>query len=151
MLKVNHLGALRMPTLKPRFTVTLTQEELTVLDRFAAASGQPRATVAAELLSTAIPELLKAAELMEIATAAPRKVRQQMVDDLANATADAMGLLEPYHALYRHTVNKAQRDLPLDRPRRRVGAAGGREALDVPLQLGAKRPKNPRSLTGGSK
>lgn len=140
-----------MPTLKPRFTVTLTYEDLAVLDRFAAASGQPRATIAAELLSTAIPELQKAAELMEIATAAPRKIRQKMVDDLANATADVMGLLEPYHELYRETISKAQRELPLDRPKRRSGSAGGRVAPDAPAQVGAKRPKNPRSLTGGSK
>jgi hypothetical protein len=141
-----------MPTIKPRFTVTLTEQEIAVLDRFAAASGQPRATIAAELLSTAIPELEKAAELMEIAIAAPRKVRQRLVDDLANATADAMGMLEPYQAVYRRAISKAQGELPLDQPKRRK--APPKAAVRSPggdTKAKGKPGKDPSLLTGGSK
>lgn len=141
-----------MPTLKPRVSITMDPEDLAVLDRYAAASGSPRATIISGLLSSAIPELQKASELIEMANAAPRHVREGIVGNLSNATADAMGFLEPFNKDFHSIMNQLQSELPIDpvarREGRRVGIAplGSRAAPPSPKQ----RP-DPHSLTGGSK
>ena len=141
-----------MPTIKPRVSITMETEDLAVLDRYAAASGTPRATIVSGLLASAIPELQRASELIELANAAPRHVRQGLVENLSNATADAMGFLEPFNRDFRLIMNKLQYELPIDDVKRREGSAAGMRSvppLDPPRRL--PRPKNPRSLTGGSK
>ena len=141
-----------MPTNKPRVSITMESDDLLVLDRYAAASGTPRATIISGLLASAIPELQRASELIEIANAAPRHVRQGLVENLSNATADAMGFLEPFNKDFRLIMNNLQRELPIDERKRREGSAAGMRS--VPPLASPRRlspPKNPRSLTGGSK
>lgn len=141
-----------MPTIKPRVSITMETDDLAVLDRYAAASGTPRATIVSGLLASAIPELKRASELIEMANAAPRHVRQGLVDNLSNATADAMGFLKPFHNDFRTIMNTLQRELPIDEGRRREGSAAGVRSASPPNPpRRLSPPKNPRSLTGGSK
>lgn len=137
-----------MPTLKPRISITLDAADVAVLDRYAAASGTPRASFLAGLIESAVPELQKAAELIELANAAPRQVQQDLIDNLANATADAMGFLSPFHDSYRSVMSNLERELPAKKrrgtaeaPAHAVAAAGSRR----------KPRSDPHSLTGGSK
>lgn len=141
-----------MPTLKPRLSITMETDDLLILDRYAAASGTPRATIVSGLLASAIPELLRASELIELANAAPRQVRQGIVDNLSNATADALGFLEPFHNDFRVVMNQLQRELPIDNGKRREGSAGvPPRGTPTNTPRRAFLPKNPHSLTGGSK
>lgn len=145
-----------MPTNNPRLSITLLRADLAVLDRYAKASGTPRATLVAELIKTAIPQLQEAAELIELANAAPRKVKQDLVDNLANATADAMGFLQPFHGSYRTVMDSLQRELVPDPPvGSRRGSGAARDA-QRPQSAGASArspggPSDPHLLTGGSK
>lgn len=136
-----------MPTSKPRVSITLDAADLAVLDRYAAASGTPRASMVAALISAAVPELARAAELIELANQAPRALVQGFVDDLSNATADAMGFLRPFETDYRLVMDRLQSELPLQQPKRRPsGKASGA------LPPGRRRPgSDPHLLTGGSK
>ena len=151
MLKVHHPKE-HMPTLKPRVSITMEPDDLVVLDRYAAASCTPRATIVAGLLSSAIPELSRAADLIELANAAPRHVRQGVIDNLSNATADALGFLEPFNYDFHRAMDALQRELPLDKGvRREAGGPGKRSALAVPRPRRIKPASDPRPLTGGSK
>lgn len=100
-----------MPTKNPRISITLLPEEIAVLDRYSQASGTPRATLLADLIRSTVPHLQEAAELIEMANAAPRKVKQDLVDNLSNATADAMGFLQPFREEYGTILNALQREL----------------------------------------
>jgi predicted DNA-binding protein len=113
-----------MPTKNPRVSITLLPEEVAVLDRYSAASGTPRATVLAELVRSAVPNLEEAADLIEMANEAPRKVRQGLVDDLSNATADAMGFLRPFDSDYRAVMNALQRELAFVSRKAKKGRSG---------------------------
>lgn len=144
-----------MPTGKPRISITLDADDLAVIDRYSAASGTPRATMLAGMVRATVPELRRAAELIELANAAPRHVVQGLVDNLANATADAMGFLEPFNADYHRVLDKLQVELPIDVPR---GKGTGREGAPPRGGLarpgtaqGRRRPPDPHLLTGGSK
>lgn len=141
-----------MPTLKPRVSITMEPGDLAILDRYAAASGTPRATIVSGLIASAIPELGRAAELIEMANAAPRHIREGIVENLSNATADALGFLEPFHGDFILAMNHLQRELPIDQAKRREGrlpsAAGRLTAAATPRR---KPGPNPHSLTGGSK
>lgn len=141
-----------MPTTKPRISITMELDDLVVLDRYAAASGTPRATILGGLLASAIPELGRAAELIEMANAAPRHVRQGLVENLSNATADAMGFLAPFNADYHLILKTLQRELPIDKPtHRREGSAAVVHRATLAEPGRRKRPSDPQSLTGGSK
>lgn len=141
-----------MPTLKPRVSITMEPSDLAILDRYAAASGTPRATIVSGLLASAIPELERAAELIEMANAAPRHIRQGIVENLSNATSDALGFLVPFHGDFRRVMNSLQRELPIDPGKRREGAAVGmRSAAPSPPPRRRKPPPDPHPLTGGSK
>lgn len=133
-----------MPTNKPRISITLDADDLAVLDRYAAASGTPRASMLAALIKATIPELERAAELIEMANAAPRQLVQGVVDNLSNATSDAMGYLEPFRSDFRHVMDGLQRELQLQQ-------APVRAANDVEPGKRRKRPGDPHLLTGGSK
>lgn len=100
-----------MPTKNPRISITLLPAEIAVLDRYSQASGTPRATLLADLIRSTVPHLQEAAELIEMANAAPRKVKQDLVDNLSNATADAMGFLQPFRADYSAIMNALQCEL----------------------------------------
>jgi predicted DNA-binding protein len=133
-----------VPTLKPRISITLDQEAMNVLDRYAKATRTPRATLLAGLIESTIPELKKAAELIELANAAPRHLKQGMVDNLSNATADAMGFLQPFSADYRNVMNALQYELQLPEVKSEKSA---RVAGRPP----ANAAGDPHLLTGGSK
>ena len=152
-----------MPTLKPRVSITMETADLLVLDRYASASGTPRATIISGLLSSAIPQLQRAAELIELANEAPLNLRRSIVDNLSNATSDALGFLEPFNSDYQRLLNTLQYELALSKPKRREGlsvlacdAPGGLHAALSPSDT--KQPKStikrrpdPLPLTGGSK
>lgn len=90
-----------MPTSKPRFSITLDHDDLAVLDRFAAASNTPRATVIAQMVHTTVPELERAARLMEAANNATPQMLRKVNADLAAATDAVMGALMPSEEAYR--------------------------------------------------
>ncbi len=98
-----------MPTNKPRISITLSPADLVILDRFAKATGSPRATVLSGLIGSVLPELLKSAELIELANSAPKKVHEELVQSLSDATLDAMGFLESNHRSYRRAMTMVQR------------------------------------------
>lgn len=131
-----------MPTTKPRISITIDADDLAVLDRYAAASGTPRASMLGALVKATIPELERAAELIELANAAPRQVVQGVVDNLSNATSDAMGYLEPFRADFRNVMNlldhHLQRELPLPeaKARGRKGAATAAPSARAPRSRG---------------
>lgn len=124
-----------MPTLKPRVSITMDAADLAVLDRYAAASGTPRASIISGLIHSTIPELDRAATLMELARAAPDEVIRGLVENLSNATADAMGFLQPFDRDYRQIMDALSRRLHEARGAGKVPESGW---LD------------PHSLTGGS-
>lgn len=135
-----------MPTTNPRMSITLEHQEIAILDRFASASGTPRATIIRDLIRTVLPELERAAELIELANASPRHIKQGLVDNLANATADAMGFLQPFHRDYSAVMARLQAELPLPEPKKASGTA--RASM---RQRGARGgPDDPLLLTGGS-
>jgi hypothetical protein len=116
----------------------------------------------AAMVHASVPELDRAADLIEQANAAPRRVVQGLVDDLSNATADAMGFLEPFHPTYREVMGRLQNELRLDSathkrtpqdpeggPARR-GALGDQRPPLARAKPAGKRPQDPHLLTGGS-
>ena len=141
-----------MPTNKPRISITLDPDDLAVLDRYAAAAGTPRASMITAIISATVPELQRAAELIELANAAPRKVVQGVVDNLSNATADAMGFLEPFRGDFRNIMDNLQHELRgLDPVKQRTpGGTGARSAGHAPSRP-RRGPSDPHLLTGGSK
>lgn len=144
-----------MPTTNPRVSITIDHDDLAVLDRYAAASKTPRATIIAGLLSSAIPELQKAAELIEEANAAPRRIRQGIIDDLSNATADALGFLQPFDGDFSQVMNRLQYELLPDPPtKKREGGAVAAQRSGAGAGPRSRRPgkgSDPHLLTGGSK
>jgi uncharacterized protein (DUF1778 family) len=141
-----------MPTSKPRISITVDPDDLAVLDRYAAASGTPRASMIAALISATVPELNRAAELIELANAAPRRVVQGVVDNLSNATADAMGFLEPFRSDFHLVMESLQQELRGLDPvkQRKPGGAGARVPGHAPSRP-RRGPPDPHLLTGGSK
>lgn len=75
-----------MPTTNPRVSITFEPADLAVIDRFAEASHTARATVISELVSSVVPMLDKAAEVMEAASAAPRHVQEELANGVRAAT-----------------------------------------------------------------
>jgi len=145
-----------MPTTKPRISITVDADDLAVLDRYATASGTPRASMIGALIKAVCPELQRAAELMELANAAPRKVVQDVVDNLSNATADAMGFLEPFHGDFRRVMDQLDATMArVDKDSRgsardAAAARPGRPSASSPSDRN-RGPSDPHLLTGGSK
>ena len=129
-----------MPTTNPRISITLHPDELAVLDRYSKASGTPRASLLAELIRSTIPQLNEAAELIELANAAPRKVRQDLVDNLSNATADAMGFLQPFRTEYASVMGALQRELIQDDPVKKQRKGGGPRSRGGPPSAASSTP-----------
>lgn len=142
---------LPMPTTNPRLSITLQHADLAVLDRYCNASGTPRATLVAELIKSTIPQLLEAAELIELANAAPRKVKQDLVDNLSNATADAMGFFQPFNRDYQSVMDRLQFELVPDPPMGKRAGKGGTRLRGAPVRPTPGGASDPHSLTGGSK
>lgn len=141
-----------MPTLKPRISITLDAADLAVLDRFAAASGQPRASFIAAMIAAAVPEFSRAADVMELAKEAPAGVVRSVVDGMSNATTDALGLLAGVVDQSHDVLTKA-RGKP-GKASSTARRAGGTRLRGVPAEHrapGRKPPQDPHPLTGGSK
>jgi hypothetical protein len=128
-----------LPTTNPRISITLQPEELAILDRFSAASGTPRATVLSGLVATVLPELEKAAELIEMANAAPRHVQQGLVESLSAATKDAMGFMEGFHDTYKTAMARVQRELPLPEQKPSRRKPSGRKGASAPGPVAAAK------------
>jgi uncharacterized protein (DUF1778 family) len=127
-----------LPTTKPRISITLDASDLAVIDRFASAAGKPRASFIAEILSSAVPQFARAAEIMELAREAPAGVVRGVVDDLDRATTDLLGVLAESVDGAEEVIQKAAGRGPRMRG---TGTAAKRR----------KRPQDPHLLTGGSK
>jgi hypothetical protein len=135
-----------MPTAKPRISITLEDSEIAILDRFALASGAPRASVVSDLVRFSLPNLAEAAELMELAKAAPRKLQQHIVDQLDNATLDAMGALQEHKKKAEHIFQTLQAELQFpEKKRPGLGRSRGH------VRDARKGSGDPHLLTGGSK
>ena len=140
-----------MPTLKPRISITLDAESIAVLDRFAALAHQPRASFIAAMITAAVPEFARAADVMELALDAPKGVQRYMVESMSNATADAMGLLDSVISETRDVVRQARKRSTHEETREhaqkgsRLRGSGARAAGRV------NPASDPRPLTGGSK
>jgi hypothetical protein len=122
--------------MKPRLSITLEAEDLAVLDRYAAATGAPRSSMVSALVSSAVPQLNRAAQLIELANNAPRAVLQGVVEDLSNATADAMGFLKPFDNDYQMVLNGLEEVLV--RRNKRPPTA---PRADAPASPGGRRPR----------
>lgn len=142
-----------MPTEKPRISITLEPSDLAVLDRFAEVSGQPRASFLAAMISAAVPEFARAADVMELAREAPAGVVRSVVDGMATATTDALGVIAGAVDQSKRVLDKAsgrkpgkaaQREHRAEGPRLRGGAARSAAQRRNP-------PSDPHPLTGGSK
>lgn len=137
-----------MPTTKPRISITLEESDLAVLDRFAAASRTPRASVIAQMIASVTPELERAAGLMEAATAAGPGVLARMRQDIKDANDAAGGAeLEAAHEAYRLMIRKVSH-------RVEYGPPGGKRATGLgdahasPLPGARKRPGPPSTNRG---
>lgn len=139
-----------MPTLKPRISITLDPESIAVLDRFASLAKQPRASFISAMITAAVPEFARAADVMELALDAPKGVQRYMVQNMSNATVDAMGFLDNVinetRDVVRHARNRSKemeaRENRSEGPRLR-GVERSRSGRVNPA-------KDPRPLTGGS-
>jgi hypothetical protein len=85
-----------MPTMKPRVSITIDQDDLAILDRYSKISGQPRATVLADLARCAIPQLAGASDLIEAAQQAPLKVRRELINGMAEANTDMLQVMRRF-------------------------------------------------------
>ena len=141
-----------MPTLKPRISITLEPEQLAILDRFAKSTDTPRATVVADLIAATLPQLLKVAELCELAKAAPKRLQQSLVQDLSNATVDVMGGLLRAQDDYSKMLSKLKGEDSGPKAKGRVSGPSPdakRSAADAKKRNTG--PSDPHLLTGGSK
>lgn len=134
-----------MPTNNPRVSITLSPDDLAVIDRFAAASGTPRATVLSGLVSSVLPQLVKAAELMELASEAPRNVQESLAEGVRLATEQAAGAMANTQDTYDGLMRKLKASQPGTKARERKGAtapgsrARGRRPGPPPTNRGVKK------------
>lgn len=135
-----------MPTMKPRVSITLDPSVLEAVDRFCEVFGEKRATVLADLIQTAVPQMNRAAHLMEIAKASPDRMKARFRDDLARATSDVLGDMEGANQALDAFLEQMQGELDLDLRR---GGAKAREGTASPRRR--TRSADPHLLTGGSK
>lgn len=145
-----------MPTLKPRFSITLDEDTLAVLDRYAAASGTPRASVVAQIIESTASELSKAARMMEIANAATPELLRKVSADLGEATQQAMQLLLPVDDQYRGLIRKVSHKVqwtagPAEKRLEGSGGALRKRGGPGPAKRRPPPGSDPHLLTGGSK
>lgn len=150
MLQVNHLESMPMPTAKPRMSITVEPEDMAILDRFALASGRPRASILAELVRATVPQLERAAKLMEMARQAPAEVIDGLVDDLEAATDHVVGSLDGASRAYEGLIAGLS---PVPTTRKPSQKAGGVQVSPAERGAPGRRrtpPLDPHLLTGGS-
>jgi uncharacterized protein (DUF1778 family) len=142
-----------MPTEKPRISITLDPADLEVLDRFASLSGQPRASFLAAMISAAVPEFARAADVMQLAKEAPAGVVRSVIDGMSNATTDALGLLSGVVDQSHDVLSKAKGKAIAKAPREHRTAEGTRLRGGAARRSAAGRKPglDPLPLTGGSK
>lgn len=140
-----------MPTLKPRISITLDPESIAVLDRFAALAKQPRASFISAMITAAVPEFARAADVMELALDAPKGVQRYMVESMSNATTDAMGMLDGVISETRDVVRRAKKRV-VDEETREHAQKGSRLRGSGARAVGrVNQSQDPHPLTGGSK
>jgi hypothetical protein len=156
-----------MPTQKHRISITLEDDTLAILDRFSAASGTPRASVVANILSSTSSELERAARLMEIANAATPELLRSVNADLADATDAAMRKLVPVDNEYSGLIREVKHHVIWKADSGKKSAEGSAQAEGTRLRgvaastspkrspSSSPRPRraltDPHLLTGGSK
>lgn len=96
-----------MPTEKPRISVIVDRPDLAVLDRFARATGTPRASVITGLIHSIAPQLDRAAAIMEAAQAVPAETIKSIVDQVGWAS-DSMGRIEDALAGYDNVLTATE-------------------------------------------
>lgn len=131
-----------MPTTKPRISITLDEADVAVLDRFSAAAGKPRASFLSAMISAAVPQFARAAEVLELARDAPSDLVKGVVDDIEKATTGLLGVLSKSVDDAEAVINKASG---------KAAGKGSRSRGKVPAAQRRKRPGDPLLLTGGSK
>lgn len=90
-----------MPTIKPRFTVTMNPFDHEVISRLAALQGCTRGALVADLIGSIVPSLARTVALLEAAREAPEQVKsglRAVVDslhgELSSASGDASAQLD---------------------------------------------------------
>jgi hypothetical protein len=81
-----------MPTLKPRITITLTDEQHEVLSEVAKGQKVSMSSIVVDLLDTAIPVLKRVADLVQAAQKAPQEALAQLKLSLGRAEDEVRGM-----------------------------------------------------------
>lgn len=90
-----------MPTIKPRFTVTMNPFDHEVISRLAALQGCTRGALVADLIGSIVPSLARTVALLEAAMEAPEQVKsglrgvvESLQGELSSASGDASAQLD---------------------------------------------------------
>src|SRR6187401_2736336 len=86
-------GDRRMPTAKPRITITLEARSHEVLTRLSVASGSSMSQIVAGFVDLALPSLERLVVVLEQARAAPKEVRTGLVATFERAERDLLPTL----------------------------------------------------------
>lgn len=80
-----------MPTIKPRITITLSDEQHATLQSLAQVQGVSMSSIIVDLLDTTLPVLQRLAEVLRNAANAPQAVLDDLKASLNSAEADMLG------------------------------------------------------------
>lgn len=90
-----------MPTLKPRITITVSENAYEVITRMAKLQGTSKSKVVGDLLDSVAPALTRTVALLEAAADAPKQVRdglrsvvESTHDELVGVSGDALKQLD---------------------------------------------------------
>lgn len=90
-----------MPTLKPRITITVSENAYEVITRMAKLQGISKSKVVGDLLDSVAPALTRTVALLEAAADAPKQVREGLRsvventhDELVGVSGDALKQLD---------------------------------------------------------
>lgn len=81
-----------MPTLKPRITITLSDEQHATLQSLAELQGVSMSSVVVDLVDTALPVFQRLVSILHNASQAPQAVLDGLGASLNSALGDAQGL-----------------------------------------------------------
>jgi hypothetical protein len=134
-----------MPTKKARISITVDDDHLAVLDRFAAASGSPRASIISQLIKSTSSELNRAARLMEIANAATPELLAKVASELGAASDAGMKTLLPVDTLAQNVIRRVTHRIQW---RDSESGAGDALASPEPDFSPSRQPRPPRTNRG---
>ena len=80
-----------MPTLKPRITITLTDEQHATLQALAQLQGVSMSSIVVDLVDTTLPVLQRLVSVLQNASQAPKAVLDGLSASLSEALGDAKG------------------------------------------------------------